>query len=73
MYMQKKYGQKAEAMNSAELAALQFMPLSPITPDIHQVIEHRVGEVKGDVSNAVWKVLKGPGNPRLLLRARTYQ
>lgn len=51
----------------------QWMPLSPITPDIHQVIERCVGTSKVDCSSATWKLLKDGGNPRLLLLAHTYQ
>lgn len=51
----------------------QWMPLCALAPDIHQVIEHRVGEVKVDCSNSAWKLLKDGGSPRLLLLAHTYQ
>lgn len=51
----------------------QFMPLTPITPDIHQPIEHRVLELKVDCSKFMWKILKDGEDPKLLELARTYQ
>lgn len=51
----------------------QFMPLTPITPDIHQPIEHRVLEVKIDVNNHMWKIIKDGEDTAILMLARTYQ
>ena len=51
----------------------QFMPLTPITPDQHQPIEHRVHELKIDLSNGMWRILKDGGDPKELMQACTYQ
>jgi hypothetical protein len=51
----------------------QFMPLTPITPDAHQAIEHRVHEAKHDCSDGAWKLLKDGVDSKVLLLARTYQ
>lgn len=51
----------------------QFMPLTPVTPDIHQPIEHRVHELKMDLGAAIWWLLKDGDDPALLQLARTYQ
>lgn len=51
----------------------QFMPLTPITPDIHQPIEHRVLEVKVDVNKHMWKIIKDGDDTAILMLARTYQ
>ena len=51
----------------------QWMPLTPITPDIHQPIEHRVHELKLDTAKAVWKLLKDGEDAAALMLARTYQ
>lgn len=51
----------------------QFMPLTPITPDAHQVIEHRVHEAKLDLAFNAWKLLKDGEDTVNLLLAKTYQ
>jgi hypothetical protein len=51
----------------------QFMPLTPITPDVHQAIEHRVHELKLDLRTGIWKLLKDGENPEALMAARRYQ
>lgn len=51
----------------------QFMPLTPITPDIHQAIEHRVAEVKLYCAMAAWRLIKDGKDINLLSLARTWQ
>ena len=51
----------------------QFMPLTPITPDVHQPIEHRVHELKIELSSDMWKLLKDGKDPQALMQAATYQ
>lgn len=51
----------------------QFMPLTPITPDIHQAIEHRVAEVKLYCAVAAWRLIKDGKDMNLLSLARTWQ
>lgn len=52
----------------------QFMPLTPNTADIHQVVEHMVKNIKTHVQAALQSVIID-GNPRQLdlFKARTYQ
>lgn len=47
----------------------QFMPLAPVTPDIHCAIEHLVGTVKTGVRSAAWDV----GDCEELLSAKLWQ
>ena len=49
------------------------MPLTPITPDIHQAIEHRVAEVKLYCAMAAWRLIKDGKDMNLLSLARTWQ
>lgn len=51
----------------------QFMPLCKVAAEIHMTIEHRVDDVKGDLSGELWQLLCNVVQQEVLFDARRYQ